>query len=135
MSTSSFPRTAAGGGSSRAPSVARKYQEEELYTLSPIQLLVKVYDLAIEACRRKDQRQAARALVELISALNFDYEEIAGRFFHLYQFCLGRVRAGQYEAARQVLQELRQAWTEAAQQTPSEQLPAPAAPVPASIQV
>ena len=106
--------------SSKAPvrvGIAQKYLEEQLYTMSPIELLVKLYDIAIEACNRKDRDRASRALVELISALNFDYAEIAGRFFHIYKFCMNRVKAGKFSEAKEMLQELRSAWMEASKMT------------------
>ena len=111
--SSSCSKPELGGSTPCHPSIARKYLEEELYTMSPIQLLVKVYDIAIDACQRQDKRLASKALVELISALNFEYEEIAGRFFQIYKFCMSQVKAGKFDEARKVLQELRNAWVEA----------------------
>jgi len=95
------------------PVVAQKYLIEQLNTMSPVQLLVKVYDIAIEACHRRDRKRASKAIVELISALNFDYGEIANRFFHIYEYCMRQVKAGNFEEAGQLLQELRDGWVEA----------------------
>jgi flagellin-specific chaperone FliS len=95
------------------PAVAQKYLIEQLNTMSPVQLLVKVYEIAIEACHRQDRKRASKAIVELISALNFDYAEIANRFFHIYEYCMRQVKAGNFDEARQLLQELREGWVEA----------------------
>jgi flagellar protein FliS len=98
--------------------IAQRYQEDQVNTMSPIQLLVKVYDIAIESCHRQDRKRAGKAIVELISALNFEYEETANRFYGIYEFCMREIKAGNYDVARELLQTLRDGWTEAAAQNP-----------------
>ncbi len=116
-----YPRFAGHTGFGQMPAnniVANRYQQDQVNTMSPIQLLVKVYDIAIEGCRRQDRDRASKAIVELISALNFEYEEMANRFYGIYEFCMREVKAGNYETARELLQDLRNGWIEAAAQNP-----------------
>jgi len=125
----SYPRFSGYPASAYSPmpaNIAQRYQEDQVYTMSPIQLLVKVYDIAIEACNRQDRKRASKAIVELIGALDFEYKEIADRFLGIYEYCMGRVRAGEYHEARELLQDLRDGWVEASQ-TNGQQTAAPAA--------
>lgn len=98
--------------------IAQRYQEDQVNTMSPIQLLVKVYDIAIESCHRQDRKRASKAIVELINALNFEYEETANRFYGIYEFCMREIKAGKYDIALDLLQSLRNSWVEAAAQNP-----------------
>ena len=109
--------------SSLQSAMAQKIMVDQLYTMSPIQLLVKMYDIAIEACNRKEKRKASKALIELISALNFDEEETANRFFYIYRFCLDRIKAENYDEARAILHDLRTSWVEASQMTANQTPP------------
>jgi flagellin-specific chaperone FliS len=127
MSDSQLSGTLADHAAVMRPAVAQKYLIEQLNTMSPVQLLVKVYDIAIEACHRQDRKRASKAIVELISALNFEYGEIANRFFHIYEYCMRQVKAGNFDEARQLLQELRDGWVEASRMNAPEAGPPPAA--------
>jgi len=79
-------------------------------SLNPVQLLIKVYDFAIVNCKKGDPEKASKAIVELMSALNFDYEEISLGLFRLYQYCLDRIKKGEFEEAIKILEGLREAW-------------------------
>jgi len=126
MSDSNPPGSPAPHAGSMQPNVTQKYLLDQLNTMSPIQLLVKVYDIAIEACNRQDRRRASKAIVELISALNFEYEEVAGRFFRIYEYCMRQVKAGNFEEAKGLLQGLRDGWIEASKMNAQEaNTPAP----------
>ena len=80
-------------------------------------LLLGIYEAGIEGCQKHDVRQASAALVELIGALNFDYEEASMGLFRLYDYCLRQVREKKFNEVAQILAGLRDAWTEALQQT------------------
>ena len=95
---------------------SRRYTEDEITTLSPVELVVKVLDGAVAACDRKDRQRASRCVVTLISALNFDYREMAAALYRLYEYSLSCVRRGDFAAAREVLHGLREAWAQAAAQ-------------------
>jgi flagellin-specific chaperone FliS len=72
-----------------------------------------MYDLGLKSCRAKDRNKASKVLVELISALNFDYQDVATRFFQLYQYALDRVHNGKFDEAGAIFQGLRDGWQDA----------------------
>jgi hypothetical protein len=79
-------------------------------------LLLGIYEAGIEGCQKQDGRQTSAALVELIGALNFEYEEASMGLFRLYDYCLRQVRDRKFTEVAQILADLRDAWTEALQQ-------------------
>ena len=104
--TSSF-----GGAATLA---LESYRTQQVAGAAPAQLLLQLYDHAIAGALRQDQRQVNAALVELIGSLNFDYEEIALGLFRLYDWCMRRARAKDWEEVLGILRELRAAWAQAA---------------------
>jgi flagellin-specific chaperone FliS len=92
---------------------ASRYRKEDSMNLTPVQVIARVYDVAILAIKKNDQDLARRAINELISALNFDYQEVSLGLFKLYDYCKTMIREGKNEEALNVLQELRSAWVEA----------------------
>jgi flagellin-specific chaperone FliS len=89
------------------------YAATQTQGMSQQQMLLQLYDFAIAGCVARDTRKATAAIVELIAALNFDYEEIATGLYRLYDYALREVKAQRYEAAHKVLGGLRDAWHEA----------------------
>ena len=89
------------------------YRTQQVTGAAPAQLLLQLYDHAIAGVVRQDQRQVTAALVELIGSLNFDYEEIALGLFRLYDWCMRRVRAKDWDEVLGILRELRAAWAQA----------------------
>jgi len=53
-------------------------------------------------------------LVELISALDFTYADIAGAFHDLYTYCLAQLRRGEFERVAFVLRDLESTLTDTA---------------------
>jgi flagellin-specific chaperone FliS len=106
--TSSF-----GGAATLA---LESYRTQQVAGAAPAQLLLQLYDHAIAGALRQDQRQVNAALVELIGSLNFDYEEIALGLFRLYDWCMRRARAKDWDEVLSILRELRAAWAQAAAQ-------------------
>ena len=94
-------------------SVPASYRRQEILTASPGQLVLKLYDYVIIACKKKDEEGASNALIELIDSLNFDYEEPAVGLLRLYTYILGKVRSNEYSEALDMLEDLRDAWAEA----------------------
>ena len=92
---------------------SRSYVAEQVNTMTPMELLVKIYDLAIVSCRRQDKERLSRCLVELIAALNFEYKEIAVGLLQLYNFCLRNAKMGRFDQVEPIMIELRDAWQEA----------------------
>jgi len=89
------------------------YIETEILNLSPIELILKIYDVAIVSCRKKDAEKANKAITELIASLDFDYKEISIPLFKLYQYCQYEIRKGNFENALEILKELRETWAKA----------------------
>jgi len=88
----------------------QEYRTQDVMGASPVRLVVMAYDVAINACERQDFKRAVQAVSLLRDALNFDYAEVAMGLFSLYQWCLDCIRKNDYQAAKQTLQELRDAW-------------------------
>jgi flagellar protein FliS len=94
-------------------SAASKYMQDESLNLSPVQVIAKIYDVGIIACKRQDGELAKRAVNELIAALNFDYQEISLGLYRLYDYAKKCLRNGNYDEASGILEELRSAWCQA----------------------
>lgn len=93
------------------------YRKNQILSLNPLQLLIKVYDVAIIGCKARDMERVSKALVELISALRFEYGEIAQDLFRLYQFCLDNIKKEDYDAPLKILSDLRETWVTVSKQT------------------
>lgn len=89
---------------------ASQYRKMDVENASPVRLVVMAYDLAIKACDQKDFETAAKAIMALQNALDFDYAEVAGGLLALYQWVLESLRARDFESAKHTLSELREAW-------------------------
>src|SRR5712691_9214327 len=89
------------------------YAAQHTQGMSQQQMLLQLYDFAVAGCVARDARKATAAIVELIAALNFDYEEIATGLYRLYDYTLREVRAQRFEEARKILGGLRDAWQQA----------------------
>jgi len=97
-----------------ASRAAATYRNEQLMNLSPVEVVAKLYDVAILGCKKQNLSLAQRALTELIGALNFELEgELSLQLFQLYDYCKKCIRKGNKEEAISLLEELRSAWSEA----------------------
>ena len=86
------------------------YHKNEIMNMSPAQLVLKLFDFAILGCKLKDSLKVSKALVELISALSFEKNEIAIGLFKLYQYCLDVIKKEQFDEALKIITELRSTW-------------------------
>jgi len=91
------------------------YQQQSVKNASPLQLVVKMYDLVIQSTYREDEKKVRDILSTLITGLNFDYEP-ADQLFSLYRYCQELARKGKFSEIREVLEPLRDTWQEAASQ-------------------
>lgn len=89
------------------------YQRQAVLNASPLKLVVKLYDLALQASYRRDGKRLKEILSTLIESLNFDYEP-AGQLFELYRYCQDLARRESFEEVREILEPLRDAWEESA---------------------
>ena len=89
------------------------YQQQAILNASPLRLVVKLYDLVLQATYQKNEKRVKEILSTLIESLNFDYEP-ADELFQLYKYCQDLARQQQYEEIREILEPLRDAWDEIA---------------------
>jgi hydrogenase maturation factor len=90
--------------------MVNSYINNQIMGLNKGQLLLTVYDIAITGCQQKDSDKSIRAISELISALNFNHQEIALGLFKLYQYAIEKIRKKEYAESLTILQELRETW-------------------------
>lgn len=93
--------------------VVNSYVSNHLMGLSQGQLLLTVYDIAITSCQQQEGSKAIRAVSELISALNFEYQEISIGLFRIYQYIIDKIREKDFKESLFILKELREAWASA----------------------
>jgi flagellin-specific chaperone FliS len=91
----------------------QQYRREQYLNLSPVEVIKKLYDVAILACKKHDKTLANKAVTELIVGLNFDYQDISVGLYRLYQYVKHCLRQENYDEAENVLNELRGTWMEA----------------------
>ncbi len=92
---------------------AQRYKREQYLNLSPVEVIKKLYDVAILGCKKKDRTLVNNAVTELIVGLNFEYQDIAVGLYRLYQYVKFCLRKDNYEEAEHVLTELRDTWMQA----------------------
>ena len=97
----------------QAYQAASTYRREQLLNLSPVEVIHKLYDVAILSCKKNDTVLAQRALNELIVGLNFEAGDLAVSLYNLYDYCKRCIRSGKSDQAITVLEELRGAWAQA----------------------
>ena len=89
------------------------YLFQQIMNMSPEQLVLKIYDIAIVSVKKGEKQRANRAIAELIGSLNFDYQEMAIGLFRLYRYAQTKIREGNKEEAIMILEELRNTWATA----------------------
>lgn len=89
------------------------YQHQAVKDASSLQLVVKMYDLIIQATYRQEEKRVRELLSALIHGLNFEHEP-ADQLFELYQYCQGLSRKEKYEEIREILGPLRDTWDQVA---------------------
>ncbi len=89
------------------------YLVQKIMTASPEELISYIYEAAIKGCALKDQRRALEAVQQLINALNFDAGEVSTTFYKVYSSIMDQIHNQEYDAAREVLVDLRKTWSQA----------------------
>lgn len=95
-----------GKGDNRVPA----YLEQEVLSWSKEKIILKMYDLFIVSCKRRDTPKMSRVLIELMGSLNFEYEEVSTRLYRLYEYCQRCIFQRKYDEALHIIQELRDTW-------------------------
>ncbi len=96
-----------------------QYQRQSVMNASPVKLVVKLYDLALQATYSENEKKIKEILTTLMNGLNFDHEP-SGQLFNVYRYCQDLARQGKFEEIREILEPLRDAWEESASQLPFE---------------
>ncbi len=92
-----------------------EYQRQSVMNASPIKLVIKLYDLAIQASYREDDKKLRDILSTLIKGLDFEHEP-AEQLFNLYRYCQDLSRQKKFDEIREILEPLREAWEDTATQ-------------------
>lgn len=92
---------------------APAYLEQEVMSWSKEKIILKMYDLFIVSAKRRDITKMSRVLIELMGALNFEYEETSTRLYRLYEYCQRCIFQKKYDEALFIIKELRDAWGKA----------------------
>ncbi|MBX3043554.1 MAG: flagellar protein FliS [Candidatus Kapabacteria bacterium] len=98
-----------GGEKGKVPA----YLEQEVLSWSKEKIILKMYDLFLVSARKQDSSKMNRVLVELMSSLNFEYEEVATRLYRLYEYCQRCVMQKKFDEAYTIIKELRVSWATA----------------------
>jgi hypothetical protein len=96
-------------GGNKVPS----YIEQEVLSWSKEKIILKMYDLFIVSCKRQDVSKMSKVLIELMGALNFEYEETSTRLYRLYEYCQRCIFQKKFDEALFIIQELRDTWAKA----------------------
>jgi len=89
------------------------YRAGSILSLTPGELLIKLYDLGLSALASGDRDRASRVVAQLIESLDFRYSDIAFGLFRLYRYCMDEIKRGEYEMPTRILRELRDTWIQA----------------------
>jgi len=89
------------------------YIEQEVMSWSKEKIILKMYDLFIVSCKRKDVPKMSKVLIELMGSLNFEYQETSTRLYRLYEYCQRCIFQKKFEEAMNIIQELRVTWAQA----------------------
>jgi flagellin-specific chaperone FliS len=96
------------------------YRTSQVTGSSPARLVLLLYDHVIKCLKSGDSRGASKGIVELMGSLDLDYQEVSGRLFSLYEYCLDLVKKGEHEQAGKIMTEMRHMWDVAMKQMASE---------------
>ncbi len=90
-----------------------RYKKSEIMGLTPVQMILKVYDYVIVNSKRRDLSKVNAGLTQLIAALNFDYKDAALGFFRIYRYCQDQARKENFDEIAKLIGGLRSAWAKA----------------------
>ena len=89
------------------------YKTNQAMGASPGQLVLLLYDHVINCLKKSDMEGASKGIVELMGSLDFDYQEVSGRLFSLYEYCLDLVKNREFNQACNVITDMRHMWATA----------------------
>ncbi len=89
------------------------YLENQILNARPEELILKVYDFILLNIKKKNYQKANAGFIELIAALNFDYQDVSLGLFKLYTYCQKLIREEKWDEALTIIEELRNTWAKA----------------------
>jgi flagellin-specific chaperone FliS len=101
------------GGANKQKNTTPGYLEAEVFSWSKEKLILKMYDLFIVSAKRGDNSKMSKVLIELMGALNFEYEDTSTRLYRLYEYCQRCIFQSKVEEALYIITELRNTWSKA----------------------
>ncbi len=93
------------------------YRQQQVLSGSPLERLLIVYDVALQACARRNLERFSRAVGVLRDALDLSQGQVAASLLSLYLYCGNLAREGRWDEAAHILRELRDAWETVARKT------------------
>lgn len=96
-----------------SPNQLNSYRTQSVLGLTPAQLVLKLYDMAVAALLAREGDRASKVLAQLIESLDFQQRDVALGMFRLYRYCLEQIKRGEYEVPTTILRELRNTWAQA----------------------
>jgi len=94
----------------RSAKAPNPYLVQQVQTASPEKLIQMLYEVGMKACHNKDRAKVGKVLAELISALDFDYKDVALSYFNLYRYALDEANKNNFRNTHMVLEGLSEAW-------------------------
>lgn len=88
----------------------KAYRRVQVESMSPGELVLATYDAAIRGCNERNMKLATDAVAELMSGLDFTYEEVAGNLVVMYDWIYRCIKEGDFEGSARFLGELRKVW-------------------------
>lgn len=88
-----------------------RYQKQAILNASPTEVILKLYDFAIQACYKKEEKKLHEVIEVLKNSLNHEYE-ISGSLHDLYIYCQQKASEKEFEEVVELLEPVRSAWHE-----------------------
>lgn len=91
------------------------YRQQQVLSSSPLERLLIVYDVALQACAQQHLERFSQAISVLRDSLDLSQGQVATSLLSLYLYCSDLARQGHWGEAAHILRELRGAWEAAAE--------------------
>ncbi len=86
-----------------------KSKELDILSAPPENLILKIYDYILNACKKEKADEACKGIALLIDSLNFE-ETLSLNLFQLYRYTMEKLKAGEFEEPINIISGLKEAW-------------------------
>ncbi|MFQ5343188.1 MAG: flagellar export chaperone FliS [Anaerolineae bacterium] len=93
------------------------YRQQQVVSSSPVERLLIVYDVALQACAQQRLERFGQAVGVLQDSLDLSQGQVATSLLSLYLYCGDLARQGRWGEAAHILRELRDSWETAGRET------------------